>query len=87
MYVNAKMIHVETVPGIGGGGDEREQQRGVNSSIQKIYIQRIYIFVLQCTPTQRNNRKKNRIRYCLKRGVSFVRSLWREVFCGMIKIS
>jgi hypothetical protein len=27
-YVNAKMIPVETIPGIRGGGDEREQWRG-----------------------------------------------------------
>jgi hypothetical protein len=28
VYVNAKMIPVETVPGIRGGGNEREQWRG-----------------------------------------------------------
>jgi hypothetical protein len=27
MYVNAKMIPVETVPGIEGGGNERKQWR------------------------------------------------------------
>jgi hypothetical protein len=27
MYVNAKMISVETIPGIGGWGDEEEQWR------------------------------------------------------------
>jgi hypothetical protein len=28
MYINAKMIPVETIPQIGGGGDEREWWRG-----------------------------------------------------------
>jgi hypothetical protein len=28
MYINAKMIPVETVPGISGGGDEREHWKG-----------------------------------------------------------
>jgi hypothetical protein len=32
MYVNAKMIPVETVPGIGGGEDKEEGGR-VNSSM------------------------------------------------------
>jgi hypothetical protein len=35
MYVNAKMIPVETVPGIRGGGWRREVE-GVNSSL--IYL-------------------------------------------------
>jgi hypothetical protein len=33
MYVNAKMIPVETVPGSGGGENKGERWAGVNSSM------------------------------------------------------
>jgi hypothetical protein len=33
MYINAKRIPVETVPGIGGNGDKGEWWRGMNSSM------------------------------------------------------
>jgi hypothetical protein len=37
MYVNAKMIPVETVPGIRGGGNERECGKGKSSRIYLIH--------------------------------------------------
>jgi hypothetical protein len=54
MYVNAKMIPVETVPGIWGGGCMRERSGGGNSSM-------MYWMHFKCynVPTLSKTIKKN----------------------------
>jgi hypothetical protein len=63
MYVNAKMIPVETIPGMGTEEDEREMVGGVKSSV---------IYLIQCkkfykchnVPTPRRTiKKKSMISY------------------------
>jgi hypothetical protein len=60
MYVNAKMILVETVTGTRGGGI-KESSGGVNSNV--IYLVHCKNFCkCQCTTTQHNNKEK-KIKY------------------------
>jgi hypothetical protein len=52
MYVNAKMIPVETIPGMRRGGDKEEQWRQIE------FIIRTFVNST-CTPTLHNNKKTN----------------------------
>jgi hypothetical protein len=54
MHVNPKMIPVETVPRIGGGGME-ESSRGVNSSIIYLIHCKNLCKCYNVPPTQHNN--------------------------------
>jgi hypothetical protein len=56
MHVNPKMIPVETVPRIGGGGME-ESSRGVNSSIIYLIHCKNLCKCYNVPPIQHNNKK------------------------------
>jgi hypothetical protein len=58
MNINANMILVETTPGIGGGRNKGRMVEGVNScTISLVHCKNLQM--LQCTPTQHNNKGKN----------------------------
>jgi hypothetical protein len=58
MYVNGKMIPVETMPGIEGGGNKGEWWRGWFQVWHTLYIVRTFV-IPQSTPTQHNKKNKD----------------------------
>jgi hypothetical protein len=61
MYVNAKMIPVETIPEM-GVGEYRRAKEGVNSSMTYLIHCKNFV-MLQCTPTQHKNKGKKEYMY------------------------
>jgi hypothetical protein len=60
MYVNAKMIPVESIPRIRVWGEGRKEETGRGGEFKYDIFDTLSEFVQmpQCTPTQNNKRKK-----------------------------
>jgi hypothetical protein len=55
MFANGKMMPVETIPGKGGW--QGRMMNGDEFKYDTFYILKKLLWMLQCTPTQHNNKK------------------------------